>query len=83
MNKVNWAPRWKSVKIFIKDHLSNIFWNKGIEMHETVSYPTKIPSDKLKGKKVVDFDISENTGIILTGKKTFSFRIMRFILYRY
>jgi len=38
----------------------------GIEMHETVGYPTKIPSDKLKGKKVVDFDISENTGVILT-----------------
>ena len=37
-------------------------------MHETVGYPTKIPSDKLKGKSVVDFDISENTGVILTGE---------------
>jgi len=37
-------------------------------MHETVGYPTKIPSDRLKGKNVIDFDISENTGVILAGK---------------
>lgn len=38
----------------------------GIEMYETANYPTKVSTEKLKGKKIIDFDIAENTAILLT-----------------
>jgi len=36
-------------------------------MYETANYPTKVSTEKLKGKKIIDFDIAENTAILLTG----------------
>jgi len=49
------------------ENKEKIKWILGIEMYETATYPTKISTEKLKGKKVIDFDIAENTGVILTG----------------
>lgn len=38
----------------------------GIELYETANFPTKVFDDKLKGKKIVDFDVGENVTVLLT-----------------
>ena len=39
----------------------------GIELYETANFPAKVAEDKLKGKKIVDFDLGENISVFLTG----------------
>ena len=41
--------------------------NVGIVLDETVSEPTPIVDELFKGRKIVDFDLGENSLLILTG----------------
>ena len=65
MSMVNSVSRPKLVK---HTQYANSSTPLGIEMYETANYPSKVSSEKLNGKSIIEFDIADNVAVFLTGE---------------